>query len=199
MNSRTVTAAVGVLVAAVALASYASPYWTLHQMRAAIDAKDASAFSSYVNFPAVQDSIKSQLTASMRQKLGGAGEAQDNLFANLGMAIGAGVINRMVDALVSPESVMGMMARGKTSASGALLGQLPPQSSGADAGTPQAAASRDNAEGGGQRPDYSMRYQNWSTVIATAKQGDMEQGHFIFKRDGLLSWKLVGLDMHLDN
>ncbi|WP_296229133.1 DUF2939 domain-containing protein [Ralstonia sp. UBA689] len=199
MNSKAVTAAVVVLVAAGVLASYASPYWTLHQMRAAIDAKDVGAFSSYVNFPAVQDSIKSQLTASMRKKLGGAGEADDNLFANLGMAIGAGVINRMVDALVSPESVMGMMARGKTSASGALLGQLPPQSSDADSGTPQSAASRDNDAGGSQRPDYSMRYENWSTVTATAKQGDKEQGKFIFRRDGLLSWKLVGLDMHMDN
>ncbi|WP_407059345.1 hypothetical protein ACKZDW_04500 (plasmid) [Ralstonia syzygii subsp. celebesensis] len=115
------------------------------------------------------------------------------------MAIGAGVINQMVDALVSPESVMGMMARGRTSASGVLLGQLPPQSSGADSGTPQSAVSRDNHEDDGQRPDYSIRYKNWSTVTATAKQGDMEQGKFIFKRDGLLSWKLVGLDMHLDN
>ncbi|MFD2425735.1 DUF2939 domain-containing protein [Ralstonia solanacearum] len=42
-------------------------------MRAAIDAKDVGAFSSYVNFPAVQDSIQSQLAASMRKKLGGAG------------------------------------------------------------------------------------------------------------------------------
>lgn len=199
MNSKAVITAVGVLVVAGALASYASPYWTLHQMRSAIDTKDVSAFSSYVNFPAVQDSIKSQLTASMRKKLGGEGEGQDNLFANLGMAIGAGVINRMVDALVSPESVMSMMARGKTSASGALLGQLPPQSSGADSGTPQSAASHDNDAGGSQRPDYSVRYKNWSTVTATAKQGGTEQGKFIFQRDGWLSWKLVGLDMHLDN
>lgn len=199
MNRKIATAAAGVLVAAAALASYASPYWTLHQMRAAIDAKDVGAFSSYVNFPAVQDSIKSQLAASMRKKLGGAGEAQDNLFANFGMAIGTGVINRMVDSLVSPESVMGMMARGRTSASGVLLGQLPPQSSGADSGTQQSAASRDNHEDGGQRPDYSIRYKNCSIVTATAKQGDTEQGKFIFKRDGLLSWKLVGLDMHMDD
>lgn len=34
MNSKIATAAAGVLVAAEALASYASPYWTLHQMRA---------------------------------------------------------------------------------------------------------------------------------------------------------------------
>ncbi|MEK6363895.1 MAG: hypothetical protein V4765_31570 [Burkholderia cenocepacia] len=46
--------------------------------------------------------------------------------------------------------------------------------------------------------DYSVRYKNWSTVTATARKGTEDQVTLVFKRDGLWSWKLSGIDLPID-
>jgi hypothetical protein len=46
---------------------------------------------------------------------------------------------------------------------------------------------------------YSVQYKDWSTVIATTNEGSAESIAFVFKRDGLWSWKLAGINLPLDS
>ncbi|MET0517576.1 MAG: DUF2939 domain-containing protein, partial [Burkholderiaceae bacterium] len=62
MKLKTALGTLLALVPILALLSvYASPYWALHQMRAAAAAHDAAALAGQVDFPALRDSLKSGL------------------------------------------------------------------------------------------------------------------------------------------
>jgi Protein of unknown function (DUF2939) len=54
MKRRSQVILIGLAVVALVATSYASPYWTLREMRNAIAEKDADAFSSHVDFPALR-------------------------------------------------------------------------------------------------------------------------------------------------
>lgn len=99
----------------VAATSYASPYWALYQMRTAIETRDADKFSRYVDYPALRESLKAQLTLSLQKKLG-TPALQNTPFAGIGQAIGVAVINTMIDTMVSPAGVMALMAGEKPAA-----------------------------------------------------------------------------------
>lgn len=58
-----------IVVAAVALYAYASPYLALRQMKQAIDARDAQAISVHVDFPALRISLKQQLTDELMRRI----------------------------------------------------------------------------------------------------------------------------------
>lgn len=152
-----------------AISSYASPYWTLRQMHAALAAHDAPRFASYVDFPALRASVKGQVMAAMDRQLG-TPELDDNPFANLGKAMGAALVSPMVDAMVTPEGVRAMLE----------IGQATPRL--ADDNAPARPA-----------PDYTVSYRSWNTVAVANAEGDA--GSFIFKRTGLWSWQLAGLEL----
>src|SRR4051794_18876422 len=103
---------VAVLVAA---ALYFGPHWTVYRMRKAIEARDATAFSRQVDFPALKESVKAQLKAKMGGVLNSA-DKKDNPLAGLGQLIGSRVINETIDALVTPTGVMVLMQQGNFAA-----------------------------------------------------------------------------------
>lgn len=182
MNKKIAISAAVVIIAAAA-SSYASPYLTMHQMRSAIESGDADAFSSHVDFPALRESLKAQIMALFGKKMASATGEQANGFAALGMMMAVGLANSVIDTMVTPSGVMTMMAEGKTK----------PPAPGA------AKQSNASSEVAPQKPvDYSVGYKDWSTVVATANQDGGEKGSFIFKRDGLWSWKLAAVHMPLD-
>jgi len=166
-------AAAAIAAALVALSSYASPYWTLHQMKTAITEKDADGLSEHIDFPALRESFKGQMMAMMKERLAPAG-AENNPFAAMGQMMGATLIDRLVDAAVSPAGVMAMMEAGKVKP-GARS-------------TQQAKADAAN-----ETLDYSVDYRGWSKVaISTSKQ---DAGTFILKRTGFWSWQLSALEL----
>lgn len=84
----------------------ASPYWTLRQVAAAAKANDAELVSSYVDYPALREDVKTKLTA----RLIGATEKNDPTAA-LGRAMGMALMKPMVDAFVSPAGLKATFAR----------------------------------------------------------------------------------------
>lgn len=107
-----------VAAAAVALAGYWywSPLLTLHQMRAAAEARDADAFNDHVDYPRLRESLKGQFSSMMTKQLASRPEP-DNDFAKAGAALGSvlglAMVDRFVDALVRPEMVMRAMQEGR--------------------------------------------------------------------------------------
>jgi len=111
---RSVLVALVVIVVLIALAfAYASPYIALDRLKRAADARDAATVNEYVDFPAFRESLKEQLGALLRRRIGA--ENHGNPLAALGAMIGVALIGPLVDAYATPDGVA------------ALLNGIPPQ------------------------------------------------------------------------
>ncbi|CAJ9464205.1 DUF2939 domain-containing protein [Burkholderia pseudomallei] len=97
-----------IVVAAVALYAYASPYLALRQMKQAIDARDAQAISVHVDFPALRISLKQQLTDELMRRIDA--QKRDNPLAVLGAIIGSALVGPLVDAYATPDGVAALMS-----------------------------------------------------------------------------------------
>ncbi|RQZ27473.1 DUF2939 domain-containing protein [Burkholderia sp. Bp9090] len=188
----------GVIVIAIGgVTSYASPYITMHQMRSAMVDKNADAFSSHVDFPSLRESLRAQFAALMQVKMTNSADMKDNPFAGLGMMMAMGFANQLIDTMVTPSGVMTMMAQGSAKP---VHPDVPPSSAGkSEEG--QANANGEvtpHASNDSPQVDYSVGYKDWSTVTATARKGTEDQVTFVFKRDGLWSWKLAGINLPVD-
>ncbi|WP_176051581.1 DUF2939 domain-containing protein [Burkholderia sp. BCC1644] len=196
MKKKTRIAIAGIAIAAGVASSYASPYITMYQLRSAIADKDPDSFSSHVDFPSLRESLRAQLMTVMQAKIANSPDLNGNSFAGLGMMMAMGIANQVIDTMVTPAGVMTMMAQG---AAKPVRSSVPASSSepserahaGSAAAAPQTSASTPKA-------DYSVGYKSWSTVTATARKGTDDEVTFVFKRDGLWSWKLSGINLPTD-
>jgi hypothetical protein len=167
-RTRILTAGAAGVLLVVAATSFASPWWTLHILRSAAERHDAEGVSAQVDFPALRDSVKSQLLGSIAR------DADTNAFAVIGRAFARAVADPLVDAIVSPAGVAAMVEHGKVA-----IGK--PNH---DPQTPDAEPPRD-------KPHYALHYRGWNRFAVTAEDG----GSFVFRRDGLWSWKLAGIEL----
>lgn len=223
MKHRSRDILIGIAIVAAAVTSYASPYWTLREMRNAIAEKDADAFSSHVDFPALRESVRAQVMIAMQARLG-TPEMKGNALAGLGMLLGMALINQVIDTIVTPAGVMTLMAEGTSKPLDLLPGRTPagrtpspgggsvpavpatPAPNMAPSLTPAPSSavstgidSEANPQTGtGSRNDYTVQYRNWSTFTATARQDGQPPVSFLFRRDGLWSWKLAGITLPLN-
>jgi hypothetical protein len=172
MNRTRVLAAgaVGALLV-VAATSFASPWWTLHRLRDAVARHDAKTVSAQVDFPALRDSVKSQLLGSISRDVNQADG--NNPFAEIGRKLAMAVANPLIDAAVSPEGVAAMIEHGKIAIA-----------------KPAPASEAPGTEPPREKPHYALHYRGWGRFAVTAQNG----GSFIFRRAGLWSWKLAGVD-----
>lgn len=169
-----ITIAAAVAAIAIAATAYASPYYALHQIKTAVAARDAEALASHVDFPALRDSVKTQLEANMASSIA-AVAGSDNPFAALGQSIAGAMLGKMVDAMVSPAGVVALVNKSAVS----------PQAQ-ADDSAP--------AEGKQAKADYAAGYAGLNTFIVRAKEGDKEGG-LVLERHGIWGWKLSGIEL----
>jgi hypothetical protein len=148
---------------------YGSPLWTLKSMRDAAVAKDAKSLSAYVDFPALRADVKSDLKAQM-----GAVKADDSL-GGLGAMFTNALSDKMIDGLVTPETLGAMMTMGKGAS--ALTG-----SQGAD------KAGKD------KEPDYEIIRGLSEFRVRPKDKSGSEIPAMVFTRSGI-SWKLSGIDL----
>jgi len=166
-------------IVAVLAAGYAaaSPYLAVRAMRDAAMAGDAAGVAEHVDFPAVKDSLKANLAASMMERAGSTPDA--NPMAEAGAMFAMAFMGPMIDAMVSPEGLTALMKHGA----------LPkPDLHEADRG-PSAPTET--------QLDTRMRYRDWSTFVVTiddTSDPDAPVG-LVFRRHGLTAWKLTSLDL----
>lgn len=156
----------------------ASPYFAVRAMRDAAMAGDAAGVAEHVDFPAVKESLKANLVASLMKTARERGA--DNPTADAGAMLVTALMGPMIDAMASPEGLAALMKHGA----------LPPPSS-LDADTGDAASPTD------AKVDAQMRYRDLNTFVVTlsgAGQSDAPVG-LVFRRHGLASWKLTSLAM----
>jgi hypothetical protein len=115
MASTTAKLAIGSAILAVAgvVALYAvSPWIAVHNMRAAAKSGDHRTLSDYIDYPALRESIRGQIATMMNASMDKP-EMRDNPFAGLGRALATGLINQMVDSMVTPQALANAMTSGE--------------------------------------------------------------------------------------
>src|ERR1700761_3917135 len=101
-----VTLIVIVVIAALGFA-YATPYIALNNLKRAADARDAATVNQYVDFPALRESLKQQVTALLARRLDV--KSNGNPLAALGAMIGVALIGPLVDSYATPDGVAALL------------------------------------------------------------------------------------------
>ncbi|MDR5779310.1 DUF2939 domain-containing protein [Caballeronia sp. LZ065] len=175
---------------------YASPYIALNRLKRAADARDAQTVNQYVDYPALRASLKEQVAALLTRRVDI--QKSGNPLAIIGAMIGAAVVGPLVDTYATPDGVA------------AILNGIPPRGTPGErpspAGTNEAAISSGAPASGNiapppeavpQPPATTAGYQGLSTFVVTYQHGAGDARYSaIFHRDGLVSWKLVAVNLN---
>jgi hypothetical protein len=104
----------GPVIALIALAMcawlYVQPYLVLGHIRSAAMKGDQDALAQSVDFPAVRENLKASMNADMLKSM--QSSLQDNPFSGLGLLFGSALVDRMVDAYVTPSGIA-MLTQGE--------------------------------------------------------------------------------------
>jgi hypothetical protein len=149
---------------------------------------DRDTLERLVDFPRVRESLKADLTAAMIKEMRDDPEMQDNMFAELGLAMAPTLVAGVVDAMVNP-ATLAQLASAKSidDASSATKTASPvPGVPGAPA-APDAAAPQPASQA---PPEFSYSYAGLNRFHAQSKDGPA----FLLDRQGLLSWRVVRIE-----
>jgi len=169
------TAALALFLAA---SVYFSPHWAVNRMRAAIEARDYTAFSSYVDFPALRASYKSQLNPANDGAADGE-QGSGSVLEALRRGIAGALAGPMVDAVVGTAGVIEMINAGSPAVTQAVITASITQ-------VPTAAAAI---------PDMQVSYDGWDRAVFQRSDASGEVGSFVLVRDGLWRWKLAAVEL----
>lgn len=173
MKTKSYAVAGVVFAAALATSMYFSAHFAAYQMKSAVKAKDVASFSEYVDYPALRESLKGEYLRKIE-----AGSEDMGTFAGFGQMLAANLIEQVVGAMVSPSSVMAMMASSKP----APLPFDPSIVAG-----PTSKSERDSVDA------LELSYLDWSRVQLQNSYRGPENGAFILRREGVWGWKLVAV------
>ena len=166
-----------IAVIALGAVTYASPYYTLYQMKTALSKRDAAALAEHVDFPALRENVKLQINGAMAESVK-ATVGADNPFAAMGQAFASSMTNKMVDAMVSPAGVVALVNKSV-------------------AGSEEKVGGADTAQGARAEAKgrYVAAYASWDSFMIrpTARQED--GGGLVLRRHGLWSWKLSAIEL----
>jgi hypothetical protein len=155
------------LLAAAATATYAyySPHLAVRSLRTALVAGESDVAGKYIDYPAVRESLKGQVNAQMMTAMDKP-EMRDNPFAALGMALVTSLVDRMVDAMVSPEGLRNLVEKGRADAK--LKGRDPEKS---------------------EMPSFTSEYKAWDIWTMSPERENAVT--LVFHRTGIIGgWKL---------
>jgi hypothetical protein len=109
-----VTVAVAI---AIGVAAYwvAAPYVVMHQLQRAAQARDTEALDAHVDYPALRESLRGQVSATLADKIGA-----------LGSAIGMAVANPLINIAVQPDAVAASLRSGRWETVAATAANPPP-------------------------------------------------------------------------
>ncbi|MGH8778734.1 DUF2939 domain-containing protein [Paraburkholderia sp.] len=182
---------------------YASPYLALDRLKRAADARDAATVNQYVDFPALRESLKQQVTALLTRRLDS--QSNGNPLAAIGAMIGVALIGPLVDAYATPDGVAallnGIPPRGEPGERPPPP-PSPPQSSDATPpaqAQPQQPAAKDtqSPQQPPQPPQTTAGYRGINEFVVTYQHGVGDTRYSaILHRDGLFSWKLAAVDLN---
>ena len=166
---------------------YFSPYLAIYEISVASREHDSDAFNDHVDYPRLRESLKGEFSARMTAEMAKTQPGESDMargFQALGVALAATFVDRMVDTLVQPASVMAMMRKAKL--------ERPPAKSGADSDSSAAQCT-------GSPPQWITKRKTMNRLIAYAPDREDvpldARLAIVFEREGFASWKLVGVHL----
>lgn len=150
----------------------AGPYITVHKMRVAAEKRDGEALSEHIDFPSVRQSLKDQMNALFAKEMAEDEEMRDNPFAALGAVFAGVVVDRVVDAYVTPAGITLLMS-----------GERPEIEE--DRGT-------DIGDDRGPFRNASKSYESHDKFVVRIEAETGEETKFVLRRQGI-SWKLTDI------
>lgn len=88
-----------------------SPFITSYLLKEALLQKDGGALSEHIDFVSVKRSVKDQLNFAFAQQT--SKKDEEDLFSQLGNAMGWMMVDKMVDSYVSPTGLINLLEDGK--------------------------------------------------------------------------------------
>ncbi len=198
-------ALVAIIVVAALGYAYASPYLALDRLKRAADSRDVETVNEYVDYPALRESLKLQVTGLLTRRLDV--QHNGNPLAAIGAMIGVALIGPLVDAYATPDGVAallnGMPPRGEP-------GERPPPPPDAQAGnatgskpagnssqTPAAGSGEANGKTPPQPPQTTAGYRGINEFVVSYQHGVGDTRYSaIFRRQNLFTWKLSAVDLN---
>lgn len=181
MNKKVLGAITAIITIIVLIGGYfyASPYLVLNSIKGAVKSGDSEKVSAYIDFDSVRQSFKSQMNAYMVKEIG---SKDTNGFEAFGTMMASAMVDKMVDAVVTPEG-MTLMLQGKN-VKESLTGN---------------SSDIKNSESNDQQLDYSTRYLSMNKFEVTFKRKDDDKElKVIMERDGL-SWIIKKFVIPMDS
>lgn len=201
------TLLVALLVLAFGAWVFFAPYLTVRSMRLAAEAGDAEAFSRHVDYPALRESVKAELSEAMGARIASlAGGSELGRFgAQIAGAFGEQALGPAVDALVRPEALSALFA-GRGFANEYALLPSPPADDDAVANDNAVPETGDASQsGGGGLSEFDIAGSDFRATIGYESFGrfavDVDEPNggrrikLILTRDKLLWWKLSAVEL----
>jgi hypothetical protein len=167
---------------------YAAPYLTLNQIREAAQNGDVETLSDLIDFPALRESIKETLKATMLREM--AKEKEQNFFTALGTMVAGALIDPVVEGFVSPSGIASMTQGRRPSVE---KNENKSESPGSQRESDSTIASKDQAWSSAR-----MEYNGFSKFLVRFPDETTGRDSMILvlRRSGF-SWKLSALRMPL--
>lgn len=162
------------LIVAVLLISYAvaAPYLTVERMKSAAQAQDSQALAAYIDSPRLRSSLKDQMNLRFAQQLQHSTNDSHGAFAHFSMALTSMMVDKVVDAYLSPTGLRTLMSGYRPA--------LEFDSFGEDLKKPSPFQGA------------KMSYLSFSRFAVTLQEPEGKNTQFILRRSGL-SWKLADI------
>lgn len=176
---------VGLVVAAVALfalAWAAAPVLAAQALIRAAKAGDADRIEQLVDFPALRQSLKDELTTELAAHMRRDSGLADSRLDGLGMILAPMLLSGAVDAVVTPEVVAQMVTTAEA-----------PDPTVRD--RPEPADARDSDD---IHQAWGYRNLNAFSVTLTDRDHPDQRLALILERRGVFSWKLAAVDIQND-
>jgi hypothetical protein len=162
---------------------FASPYITAYQLKKAIESQDGEALSERIDFPALRQSLKEELTIFLKREMAEETEKDEN-FATIVAALGGAAIGGMVDAYVTPAGIDDIMKERKANLS----------ANESDGDKNQELSSNEEIKLD-SFDESRMSYESFDKFSITSELGESgEKIKFILRRKGL-GWALTEIKM----
>lgn len=170
-------AAAALLAALFAGWYFVSPGLTVKAMVEAAQENDEARFSSYVDYPALREDMKAELTGRLQAEA----KRDGSPGAKLGLAMGMAVMGPLVDSMVSPKGM-------KAAFASLAKEQTAKAKAGGGAGGGGDAAKQSEAKDA----EPEIRRIDFNSFVVTGKANP--GSGLVFERRGL-SWKLAGIEL----
>lgn len=176
MRNRLIGSLVALCVILFLGALYASPYWVIKQARAAFASQDEAAVSAYIDYPRLQDNIKSQLNSRLQAEIDQ--EAKPNTtFAGFAALLANSMVDGLSKAIVSPQGLKALFQGNAIDVNNASLDEK-------STNEPAEAAAEKKYDA------HYLGFNQFGIEVPYKKGGNLV---FELEREGLFHWKLVNI------